>query len=221
MRHPLPFMLRTAMLGLLAAGTLAAQNPYAPDKPEPGSVEAIAKYVTDPRFTNPWVAYVPDSELVPSPSDYLKHVVGAAGELSSVASIYGYFRELARTSPRVKVETIGKSDEGRDILLVIVSDVPESRMSVRSCAGHIATSVSRDFKIDPHRMLYIEYYPESIYGERQDHVIPEKYEAVDFEWTAGGAIHPRWRTLKPPLLDAIRRLAHGKHREDHGAPDGV
>jgi len=110
------------MLGLLAAGTLAAQNPYAPDKPEPGSVEAIAKYVTDPRFTNPWVAYLPDSELVPSPSDYLKHVVGAAGELSSVASIYGYFRELARTSPRVKVETIGKSDEGRDILLVIVSD---------------------------------------------------------------------------------------------------
>jgi hypothetical protein len=90
--------------------------------------------------------------------------------------------------------------------IAIVSDVPESRMSVRSCAGHVATSVSRDFKIDPQRMLYIEYYPESIYGERRDHIIPEKYEAVDFEWTEGGAIHPRWRTLKAPLLDAIRRM---------------
>jgi len=114
--------MRTALICLFAAVTLAAQNPNAPDKPEPGSVEAIAKQVTDPRFTNPWVAYVPDSETVTSPSEYLKHIVGAAGELSSVTSIYGYFRELARTSPRVKVETIGKSDEGRDILLVIVSE---------------------------------------------------------------------------------------------------
>jgi len=122
MRHPLPFMMRTALTCLFAAVALAAQNPNAPDKPEPGSVEAIAKQVTDPRFTNPWVAYVPDSETVTSPSRYLKHIVGAPGELSGVASIYGYFRELDRTSARVKVETIGKSDEGRDILLVIVSE---------------------------------------------------------------------------------------------------
>ena len=122
MRHPFPFAMRTALICLFAAVALAAQNPYAPDKPKPGSVEAIAKQVTDPRFTNPWVAYVPDSETVTSPSEYLKHIVGAAGELSSVTSIHGYFRELARTSPRVKVETLGKSDEGRDILLVIVSE---------------------------------------------------------------------------------------------------
>jgi hypothetical protein len=107
---------------LFAAVTLSPQNLNGPDKPEAGSVEAIAKYVTDPRFTNPWVAYVPDSETVVSPSEYLKRIVGAPGELSTVASIYGYFRELARTSPRVRVETIGKSDEGREILLVIVSD---------------------------------------------------------------------------------------------------
>jgi hypothetical protein len=90
--------------------------------------------------------------------------------------------------------------------IAIVSDVPESRMSVRSCAGHVATSVSRDFTIDPQRMLYIEYYPESIYGEHREHRIPEKYEAVDFNWTEGGAIQPRWRTLQPPLLDAIRQM---------------
>jgi hypothetical protein len=90
--------------------------------------------------------------------------------------------------------------------VVIVSDLPGSRISVRSCAGHAATSVARDFKIDPLRMLFIEYYPESVYGEHQDHVIPERYEAVDFNWTAGGAVQPKWRTLQPPLLDAIKLL---------------
>ncbi len=97
-------------------------DPYAPDKPEPGSVEAIAKYTTEPRFGNPWVAYVPDSPTVMSPTKYLGHVVGAAGELSSTTRIYGYFRKLAETSPRVRLETIGRSEEGRDILLAVVAD---------------------------------------------------------------------------------------------------
>lgn len=91
-------------------------------------------------------------------------------------------------------------------MIVIVSDVPESRMSVRSCAGHIATSVSKDFKIDPQRMLYIEYIPLSVYGERQERIIPEKYEAVDFNWTEGGAIQPKWRTLQSPLVDVIKTV---------------
>jgi hypothetical protein len=99
-----------------------ASNPYAPDTPEPGSVEAIAKFTTESRFASPWVAYVPASDTVVSPTRYLGRVVGAAGELSSVSQIYGYFRELAATSPRVRVETIGRSEEGRDILLVAVSD---------------------------------------------------------------------------------------------------
>jgi len=79
-------------------------------------------------------------------------------------------------------------------------------MSVRSCAGHIATCVSRDFKIDPHRMLYIEYTPVSIYGERQERLIPEKYDAVDFNWTEGGAIQPKWRTLQSPLTEVIKAV---------------
>jgi len=99
-----------------------AENPYAPDIPEPGSVEAIAKFTTEARFGNPWVAYVPASDTVVSPTRYLGHVVGAEGELSSTAKIYGYFRKLAETSPRVLVETIGRSEEGRDILLVIIAD---------------------------------------------------------------------------------------------------
>jgi hypothetical protein len=99
-----------------------ASNPFAPDIPEPGSVETIAKFTTEPRFGSPWVAYVPDSDTVVSPTRYLGRIVGAAGELSSVSQIYGYFRKLAETSPRVRVETIGRTEEGRDILLAVISD---------------------------------------------------------------------------------------------------
>jgi len=106
----------------LLFGSARDGNPYDPDTPEPGSVEAIAKYTTEARFGNPWVAYVPASDSVPSPTRYLGHVVGAAGELSSTAKIYGYFRALAAASPRVRVEVIGRSEEGRDILLVAVAD---------------------------------------------------------------------------------------------------
>ena len=91
-------------------------------------------------------------------------------------------------------------------MIVIVSDVPESRMSVRSCAGHVATCVSREFRILPARMMYIEYYPESVYGERAERVIPEKYDAVDFEWTEGGAIRPKWRTLQGTILETMQKL---------------
>lgn len=91
-------------------------------------------------------------------------------------------------------------------LIVIVSDVPGSPMSVRSCSGHIATCVARDFRLDPHRMLFIEHYPRSRYGAQGEHLIPERYDAVDFNWTEGGAIEPRWRALTSPLLDAITLL---------------
>jgi hypothetical protein len=107
---------------LIVSAAAQDKNPYAPDTPEKGSVEAIAKFTTEPRFGNPWVAYVPASDTVLSPTGYLGHVVGAAGELSGTAKIYGYFRKLAETTPRVRVETIGRSEEGRDILLVAVAD---------------------------------------------------------------------------------------------------
>ena len=94
-------------------------------------------------------------------------------------------------------------------IIVIVSDIPESPMSVRSCTGHIATSVAERFSIEPHRMLYIEYYPKTVYGSHKQHAIDEKYDAVDFNWSDGKAINPKWRTLKPPILEVIKQLVEG------------
>ena len=106
----------------LLPGALASAADPAPDAAEPGSIEAIAKFTTEPRFLSSWVSYVPASATVPSPTKFLGHVAGAEGELSRTTQIYGYFRELAKATPRVRVEVIGKSEEGRDILLVAIAD---------------------------------------------------------------------------------------------------
>ncbi|HZW60569.1 MAG TPA: M14 family zinc carboxypeptidase, partial [Woeseiaceae bacterium] len=105
----------------LAAG---AAVDAAPDVAEPGSIEAIARFTTAPRFASPWVAYVPESAEVPSPADFLGHVVGAAGELTRPADIVAYVRTLAAHSARAHVETLGVSEEGRDIVLIAVADEP-------------------------------------------------------------------------------------------------
>jgi len=110
------------LLAATQSQTQQISNPYAPDTPEPGSVESIARFTTETRFMSPWVSYVPASDKVISPSKYLGHVVGAPGDLSNTNKIYGYMRGLDRTSDRVKVDTIGRSEEGRDILLVAIAD---------------------------------------------------------------------------------------------------
>ena len=114
-----PFLLAVA---LAATPTPAPTVVPSPDAAEPGSVEAIARFTTDPRFVSPWVAYVPGVPGVPSPARHFGRITGAAGAFSRSAEIYAYFRALAAATPRVKVMTIGHSEEGREILLVAVAD---------------------------------------------------------------------------------------------------
>src|ERR1700722_21006535 len=99
-----------------------AQSLIAPDSAEPGSVEEIAKATTEARFLSPWVSYLPASSTVPSPRAFLGRIPGAAGELVDSAKAYAYSRALAAASPRVRVFTIGRSEEGRDIILLAIAD---------------------------------------------------------------------------------------------------
>ncbi len=101
---------------------LAAQAPVSPDTAEPGSIEDIAKATTETRFLSPWVSYLPVSATVPSPRAFLGRIPGAPGELVNSAKAYAYCRALAAASPRVRVFNIGRSEEGRDIILVAIAD---------------------------------------------------------------------------------------------------
>jgi hypothetical protein len=101
---------------------LHAQDGVAPDTAEPGSSEEIAAATTEPRFLSPWVAYVPASASVPSPRAFLHRIAGAPGEFVNSAQAYAYCRALAQSSPRARVFTIGRSEEGREIVLLAIAD---------------------------------------------------------------------------------------------------
>lgn len=82
----------------------------------------IREFTTEPYFITDLVNHLPTSATVPSPDKILGHIVGAPGFLTYSKDIYSYYDELAKASPRVKVFRVGKSEEGRDFLLVAVSD---------------------------------------------------------------------------------------------------
>jgi hypothetical protein len=106
----------------LAPLALAAQPQPSPDSAEAGSVEEIARATTEARFLSPWVAYLPASSSVVSPRAFLHRIPGAPGELAESAATYAYCRALAGSSPRVRLFTLGRSEEGRDIVLLAIAD---------------------------------------------------------------------------------------------------
>jgi hypothetical protein len=115
-------VLPAAVLLTVAALTPAAGRALGPDTAEAGSAEEIAQATTEPRFLSPWVAYLPASASVVSPRTFLHRIPGAQGELVDSAAAYAYCRALAASSPRVRLFNIGRSEEGRDIVLLAIAD---------------------------------------------------------------------------------------------------
>src|SRR6516162_5635987 len=84
--------------------------------------DQIHKYTTDPSFLSPLVDYLPASPTVPTPAKVLGDVSGAPDMLPYAEDVYKYFRMLADASPRVKVFTIGHTEEGREMIAAAIAD---------------------------------------------------------------------------------------------------
>jgi hypothetical protein len=82
----------------------------------------IKEYTTEPFFITELVDHLPLSSCVPPPDAFLHHIVGAPDVLDYTKDINAYMRLLASKSPRVKVFSIGSSEEGREMLAVVVTD---------------------------------------------------------------------------------------------------
>src|SRR5580700_612077 len=82
----------------------------------------IKKYTTEPYFNSPLVDYLPASKTVPTPAKVLGDVSGAPDMLPYAEDVYKYFRLLETSSPRVKVFTIGHTEEGREMIAVAIAD---------------------------------------------------------------------------------------------------
>ena len=113
---------------LVVRAASAAADPameYARDPAQPidqAYTAAIREYTTDPSFNSPLTDYLPASPTVPTPEKVLGHISGAPNWLPYTADVHRYFRELAKASPRVKVFSIGTSEEGREMIAVAIAD---------------------------------------------------------------------------------------------------
>jgi hypothetical protein len=80
------------------------------------------EWTTRPEFSSPLVDHLPKSTTVPSPKDVLGYHIGMPKKLTYYADLLKYYRALAANSPRVKVIETGKSDEGRDCVVVVIAN---------------------------------------------------------------------------------------------------
>lgn len=133
---------RSALLSLiLLPGVLAAQESTKPVPPQTfdwaagrvipattpwgqavdvESTRRILSWTTMPEYTNPLVDHLPADPDVVSPTEHFGDPIGKPGVLHEVSEIYGYFRALAASSPRVNFQQLGETEEGRHLALVQV-----------------------------------------------------------------------------------------------------
>jgi hypothetical protein len=81
----------------------------------------ILEYTTEPFFNSPLTDYLPASKTVPTPKVVLGDIAGAPGILPYSEQVYRYMRMLEKASPRVKVFSIGRTEEGREMIAVAVA----------------------------------------------------------------------------------------------------
>ncbi|MCH7602664.1 MAG: hypothetical protein IIB54_07865, partial [Planctomycetes bacterium] len=119
--HVLPVALLSAVI-LVSFQSAFAQNEVASDQPHDEEyTKQILEHTTADFFVTPYVDHLPASDTVPTPLDFLGHIAGAADVLTYSHEVHAYMRAVADASPRVKVFSAGTSEEGREMILVVVS----------------------------------------------------------------------------------------------------
>ncbi|HEY7292778.1 MAG TPA: M14 family zinc carboxypeptidase [Vicinamibacterales bacterium] len=117
-------LLVAGMIAVSAIVTMDAQTTFVRDPKiaiDEEYTKKIKEYTTQPYFTSPLVDYLPASKTIPTPKAVLGDVAGAPGRLPYAEEVYQYMRMLEKASPRVKVYSIGRTEEGREMIAVAVA----------------------------------------------------------------------------------------------------
>jgi hypothetical protein len=147
-------MLCIALLPLPAHAQASSGN-------DEGYTKKIREYTTEPYFLSDLVDHLPASATVPTPEKILGHIAGAPDYLTYSKDLYHYYDELAKATPRVKVFRVGKSEEGRDFVLVAVSD--ESNIAQLDRIKEITAKLSDPRKITAAEAQQLESTGKAIY----------------------------------------------------------
>ncbi len=108
-------MRRLALIAVLFTSLAGAQNDEAYG-------QKIKEYTTEPFFLTELVDHLPASATVPSPMKHFGDIIGAPNNLHHVDEINAYMRVLDKASDRVTVQSMGRSEDGREMIVVIISD---------------------------------------------------------------------------------------------------
>ena len=136
-----------AALALLFAYSLIVTRCLSAQQPIDSAYSARIRELTpvDPtghwKYTTELVSTLPASATVPTPLKVLGYVPGTLGRLSYVAELNKYFDVLAAAAPnRVKKFSLGKSEEGRESIVVAISSDDNIRNLevTRSVLGKLA-----------------------------------------------------------------------------------
>src|ERR1039457_4775714 len=114
---------------LLALPLLGKPVPNLPLKPGRDASQAvdeeytrkIREYTTETYFNSPLTDSLPASKTVPTPKVVLGDIAEAPGILPYSADVYRYMRMLEQATPRVKVFSIARTEEGREMIAVAVA----------------------------------------------------------------------------------------------------
>jgi len=136
-RYPVVLSLFLALIALTPFNPALAQGPGParasadssflkpgrdPNQPiDEAYTRKIHEYTTEPFFLSPLVDYLPASKTVPTPAAVLGDIAGAPTKLPYSSEVYEYMRALEKASPRVKVYSIGRTEEGREMIAVAVA----------------------------------------------------------------------------------------------------
>jgi hypothetical protein len=105
-----------------AAPTALAQTSVNGQRIDAEYTAKIKEYLQDSRITTELVDHLPASSTVPTPLKFFGRIVGTPGELTYAKDIHRYFEAIDKASDRVSVWSIGKTEEGRDMIVAAIAD---------------------------------------------------------------------------------------------------
>lgn len=119
LRASLPLLLLLPSLGGAQQRTTETRDPA--QQQDESFAKAYREWIVSPRHGSPLVDHLPVVPGVPMPKDILGYHIGAPRTLTYYADQLKYYRALDAASPRVMVESIGRSDEGRELVVIWIS----------------------------------------------------------------------------------------------------
>jgi hypothetical protein len=115
--------LAAVFFGVVEAGS-APIGPADVAEPEVDSTYTtlILEHTTGECFISPLVDHLPQDPDVPSPLEFLGYAVGTPKTLTYYADIKAYMEVLAASSPNVRLHSMGQSNEGKEMIVVLIAD---------------------------------------------------------------------------------------------------